>query len=242
MRNQYPFRGDEEIDLTEAMHLMERMQDMDELERQLERTQYGGDVDDIDLDKLRDLLGDDAAETLEQLKQFLEILEEAGYIRKRGNTWELTPRGTRKLGQKALGEIYSQLKKEQQGKHKVAAPGRGVERSEDTKAYEFGDPFHLHLEKTIMNALRREGATLPVQLTQSDFEVWKSEQLTQTATVMIVDLSWSMALRGSFQAAKKVATRSIYSGSAPTLASSRRTSYHTCAGTSPSSARTCTMR
>ncbi len=205
LRNQYPFRGEEELDLTEAMKVMENMQDMDELERQLERTQYGGDIDDIDIDKLRELLGDEAAETLEQLKQFLEILENAGYIRRRGNTWELTPRGTRKLGQKALGEIYSQLKREQTGKHKVTDPGLGVDRSEDTKAYEFGDPFHLHLEKTIMNALRRDGATLPVRLDKEDFEVWKSETLTQTATVMMVDLSWSMALRGSFQAAKKVA-------------------------------------
>jgi uncharacterized protein with von Willebrand factor type A (vWA) domain len=205
LRNQYPFRGDEEVDLTEAMQLMERMQDMDEIERQLERTQYGGDIDDIDEEKLRELLGDEAAETLDQLRQFLEILEQAGYIRKRGNTWELTPRGTRKIGQKALGEIYNQLKKENQGKHKVADPGRGTERAEDSKAYEFGDPFHLHLEKTIMNAVRREGATLPIHLNKDDFEVWKSEQLTQTATVMMVDLSWSMALRGSFQAAKKVA-------------------------------------
>ncbi len=205
LRNQYPFRGDEDIDLNEAMHLMENMQDMDELERQLERTQYGGEIDDIDPDKLRELLGEEAAETLDQLKQFLEILEEAGYIRRRGNTWELTPRGTRKIGQKALGEIYAQLKKENAGKHQVADPGRGVERSEDTKTYEFGDPFHLHLEKTIMNALLRDGATLPVRLDKDDFEVWKSEQLTQTATVMMVDLSWSMALRGSFQAAKKVA-------------------------------------
>ena len=205
LRNQYPFRGDEEIDLTEAMRLMGHMQDMDELERQLERTQYGGEIDDIDPEKLQEILGDEARETLEQLKQFLEILEEAGYIRRRGNTWELTPRGTKKIGQKALGEIYAQLKKEQSGKHKVVDPGLGVERSDDTKPYEFGDPFHLHLQKTIMNALRRDGAQLPVQLSKDDFEVWKSEQLTQTATVMMVDLSWSMALRGSFQAAKKVA-------------------------------------
>jgi uncharacterized protein with von Willebrand factor type A (vWA) domain len=205
LRNQYPFRGEEEIDLTEAMKLMGDMQDLDELERQLERTQYGGDIDDIDMDKLRELLGEEAAETLDELKKFLEILEEAGYIRKRGNSYELTPRGTRKIGQAALGEIYTQLKKEQPGKHKVTDPGLGIDRSEDTKPYEFGDPFHLHLERTIMNALRREGATLPVQLEKGDFEVWKSEQLTQTATVMMVDLSWSMALRGSFQAAKKVA-------------------------------------
>jgi uncharacterized protein with von Willebrand factor type A (vWA) domain len=205
LRNQYPFRGDEELNLQEAMDLMGRMQDMDEIERQLERTQYGGDIDEIDPEKVRELLGDEAAETLNQLKQFLEILEEAGYIRKRGNTWELTPRGTKKIGQKALGEIYAQLKKENLGKHKIQDTGQGVDRSDDTKIYEFGDPFQIHLEKTIMNAVRRDGGEVPVKLEKDDFEIWKSENLTQTATVMMVDLSWSMALRGSFQAAKKVA-------------------------------------
>ncbi len=205
MRNQYPFRGDEEIDLNEAMGLMDRMQSMDELERQLERTQYGGDIEDIDEDKLKDLLGEEAAETLDQLKKFLEVLEEQGYIRRKGNTWELTPRGTRKIGQKALGEIYGQLKKDSFGKHIIKDSGRGGERTDDTKKYEFGDPFHLALDKTIMNSLQREGASLPVRLDKDDFEVFRTEELTQTATVMMVDLSWSMALRGSFQAAKKVA-------------------------------------
>ena len=205
MRNQYPFRGDEDIDLNEAMRLMDRMQSMDDLERQLERTQYGGDVEDIDEEKLRELLGEEAGETLDQLKKFLEILEEAGYIRRKGNSYELTPRGTRKIGQKALGEIYSSLKKDSFGKHAVRDNGRGGERADDTKKYEFGDPFHLALDKTIMNSLQREGASLPVRLDKDDFEVYRSEQLTQTATVMMVDLSWSMALRGSFQAAKKVA-------------------------------------
>ncbi len=205
LRNQYPFRGDEEIDLGEAMRLMARMQDMDELERQLERTQYGGEIDEIDVEKLREILGDEAAETLNQLKQFLEILEEAGYIRRKGNTWELTPRGTRKIGQKALGEIYAQLKKDAVGKHATRERGVGGERADDTKRYEFGDPFHLALDKTIMNSLQREGPGVPVRLDKDDFEVYRSEQLTQTATVMMVDLSWSMALRGSFQAAKKVA-------------------------------------
>jgi uncharacterized protein with von Willebrand factor type A (vWA) domain len=151
------------------------------------------------------LLGEEAAETLDQLKKFLEILEEAGYITKKGNNYELTPRGTRKIGQKALGEIYSQLKKDSFGKHAIKDGGRGGERTDDTKKYEFGDPFHLALDKTIMNSLQREGAVVPVKLHSDDFEIYKSEQLTQTATVMMVDLSWSMALRGSFQAAKKVA-------------------------------------
>ena len=205
LRNQYPFRGDEELDLTEAMRLMEEMQSMDELERQLERTQYGGDIDDIDEEKLRELLGDEAQKTLDQLRQFLEVLEEAGYIRKRGNNWELTPQGTRKIGQSALGEIYTQLKKDSFGRHSLRDPGIGVDRGDDTKRYEFGDPFHLAIDKTLANAIQRDGPGLPVRLAPNDFEVYRSEEMTQTATVMMVDLSWSMALRGSFQAAKKVA-------------------------------------
>jgi uncharacterized protein with von Willebrand factor type A (vWA) domain len=206
LRNQYPFRGDEELDLAEAMRLMERMQGIDELERQLERTQYGGDIDDIDEKKLAEILGEEAAETLRQLRQFLEILEEAGYIRRRGNTWELTPRGTRKIGQKALGEIYAQLKKDSFGKHAVRERGTGGERADETKRYEFGDPFHLDIERTLFNSYYREGGpSIPARLRPEDFEVYRTEQLTQTATVMMLDLSWSMALRGSFQAAKKVA-------------------------------------
>ena len=46
--NQYPFRGQEEIDLQAAMSLMGDMQQLDELERALERVQYGGNIDDID--------------------------------------------------------------------------------------------------------------------------------------------------------------------------------------------------
>jgi uncharacterized protein with von Willebrand factor type A (vWA) domain len=205
LRSQYPFRGDEELDLSAAMRLMERMQSMDELERQMERTQYGGNIDDIDAEKLRELLGDEAHETLEQLRRFLEILEEAGYIRRRGHTWELTPRGVRKIGQKALAEIYSQLKEDSFGKHPVRDTGTGGDRADDIKKYEFGDAFHLHLQETVMNSIFREGPSVPVRLDKDDFYVYRTEQLTQTATVMMVDLSWSMALRGSFQAAKKVA-------------------------------------
>ncbi len=205
MRNQYPFRGDEDVDLGEAMDLMGQMQSMDELERQIERPQYGGDIDEIDEEKLREALGDEAAETLKQLKQFLELLEEAGYIRKKGNNYELTPRGTRKIGQKALAEIYQQLKDDSFGKHQARDEGTGGERSDETKKYEFGDPFHLQLQKTIMNSLYRDGPQVPIRLIRDDFEVYRSESLTHTATVMMLDLSWSMALRGSFQAAKKVA-------------------------------------
>ncbi len=205
MRNQYPFRGDEDLNLESGMNLMEYMQQLDQMERSLEQVQYGGDLNNIDPDRLEELLGDEARDILEQLKSLLELLEEAGYIRKNGNAWELTPRGTRKIGEKALAEIYANLKRQSFGKHNVPETGRYGDRADDTKLYEFGDPFHLHLKETISNAIRRTGPQVPVQLEPDDFEVYRAETLTQTATVVMLDLSWSMALRGSFQAAKKVA-------------------------------------
>ncbi len=207
--NQYPFRGQEELDMQAAMSLMGDMQQLDELERALERVQYGGNIEDIDPDLLEELMGEEAREILEQLKQLLELLEEAGYLEKKGNSYELTPRGNRRIGEKALAEIYANLKRQNFGKHNVPETGRYGDRADDTKAYEFGDPFHLNLKDTISNAILRTapegGPQVPVKLTPDDFEVYRSETLTQTATVVMLDLSWSMALRGSFQAAKKVA-------------------------------------
>ncbi len=203
--NSYPFRGDEEIDLQSAMNLMDEMQSIDRLERDLERAQYTGKLDQVDTEALRELLGDDAVDSFDELKKLLDVLKEAGYIRREGDEWELTPRGTRMIGQNALTEIYRQLKKQGIGNHALPESGRYGERLDESKPYEFGDPFHLDMRKTIMNAVEREGAGAPVQLAAEDFEIYRSEMVTTTTTVLMVDLSWSMALRGSFQAAKKVA-------------------------------------
>lgn len=201
----YNFSGDGDLNLQAAMELMKEMQELDALEQSLQKAQYDGKLDDIDPEKLEQLLGEQARENLDQMQQLMKLLEDAGYARKDGNKWELTPRGSRTLGQKALGEIYQRLKKQSLGNHAVPEEGRFGERIEESKTYEFGDPFHLHMSRTIRNAINREGSGTPINLQTEDFEIYRSEQITQTATVLMVDLSWSMALRGSFQSAKKVA-------------------------------------
>ncbi|MBD3646173.1 MAG: VWA domain-containing protein, partial [Pseudomonadales bacterium] len=201
----YDFSGDESIDLQAAMELMREMQELDNLEQQMQRAQYDGKVDSIDPEKVEELLGEEARENLEEMKKLLEILEKAGYVRKDGNKWELTPRGTRTLGQKALGEVYARLKKQNLGNHAVPEEGRFGERIEEAKPYEYGDTLNRQMPRTIRNALDREGPGAPVNLMAEDFEIYRSELITQTATVLMVDLSWSMALRGSFQSAQKVA-------------------------------------
>ena len=202
---EYNFSGNEEIDLLAAMELMQELSKLDQLEQQMQHAQYNGKVDNIDHDMIRELLGDEALVDLEKMSSMLKTMENAGYVRKEGNKWELTPRGTRSLGQKALDEIYNKLKKQSLGNHAVPEEGRFGERTEESKPYEFGDPFHLHMPRTIRNAVDRDGSGTPIKLRSEDFEVYRSELITQTATVLMVDLSWSMALRGSFQSAKKVA-------------------------------------
>ena len=201
----YRFGGSEEIDLEAAMRLMSEMRSLDELINQVQAAERSGDLERIDNDLLRDLLDDDAADSVDDLKTLLDALQKAGYVRQTGSKWELTPRGSRMIGQKALGEIYARLRRQSLGNHALPEEGRFGERLEQTKSYEFGDPFHLHMPRTIRNAIDRDGPKTPVALKHEDFEIYRSELITSTATAMLVDLSWSMALRGSFQAAKKVA-------------------------------------
>ena len=200
----YVFGGGDELDLEAAMRLMGEMRDLDQLIEQVREAERSGDVERIDQDALRDLLDDDAADSLDNLKELLKALRDAGYIRD-GDRWELTPRGARMIGQKALGEIYARLRRQRLGSHALPEEGRFGDRLEQTKPYEYGDPFHLHMPRTIRNAIDREGPSTPVRLKPEDFEVYRSELRTSTATAMLVDQSWSMALRGAFQAAKKVA-------------------------------------
>jgi uncharacterized protein with von Willebrand factor type A (vWA) domain len=135
----------------------------------------------------------------------MKVLEEAGYIEKKGNRWELTARGIRKIGQKALQDIFNKLKRDGFGRHISPFRGVGGERTDESKLYQFGDPFLLDLEKTLMNAVHRRGVGTPVGLEKEDFEVYRTEFTTQSSTVLMIDLSMSMVYNGCQPAAKKVA-------------------------------------
>ncbi|MBV9614358.1 MAG: VWA domain-containing protein, partial [Ktedonobacteraceae bacterium] len=163
------------------------------------------DIEAIDSQKVKELLGDDEYQSVEQLKELMKMLEDAGYIQKKGNRWELTARGIRKIGQKALQDIFNKLKRDGFGRHVSPYRGVGGERIDESKPYQFGDPFLLDLEKTLMNAVHRRGTGTPVTLAKEDFEVYRTEFTTQSSTVLMIDMSLSMIYNGCQQAAKKVA-------------------------------------
>ncbi|MBN2075536.1 MAG: VWA domain-containing protein [Dehalococcoidales bacterium] len=204
LKQQYPFSGDESLSYNEAMKLMEELQKMDRLESQLKDSRFDRTIENVDEQLMRELLGDEAADDLDHLKNITKALEEAGYIRWEGGKYELTPRGMRKIGQQALRDVFDHLKKDRIGGHKLNMRGSGGERIEETKPYEFGDDFNLHLQKTIMNSVYREPGTIPVRLSTDDFEIYRTEEATRSATVLLLDMSLSMPMRGNFEAAKRV--------------------------------------
>jgi uncharacterized protein with von Willebrand factor type A (vWA) domain len=203
MTERYPFFGDEPVSMQEAMGLMEQLQQMDRLESQLERGSFR--LDDVDRSLLQQMLGPDARQQLDRMRQMTEVLEKAGYVERRDRRLELTPRGMRRIGQGALRDIFDQLKKSRLGQHRVSPTGQGIEAGDELKEYEYGDPFLLDLNETLFNSLQRQGRGLPVKIEPADFVVHRTEHSSNASTVLMIDMSRSMFLRGCFLAAKKVA-------------------------------------
>jgi uncharacterized protein with von Willebrand factor type A (vWA) domain len=201
----YQFSGDQPMGMDEAMQAMQELGELDELESFMRQASNPGALDEVDLDRVRELLGDDAAQSLERLAQLTKMLEDAGLVNQTDGRLELTPQGLRKIGQNALRELFNKLDKDKIGQHQMRENGSGHERTYETKPYEYGDPFRLDLQQTLRNALRRQGGGTPVRLSAEDFEIERTEHLTTSSTVLMIDLSMSMPMRDNFLPAKKVA-------------------------------------
>ena len=201
----YNFQGVDPLGFSEAVDMMRELGDIDQLENLMRGSANPGALAEADLDRVRDLLGDDAARSLERLAELARMLEEAGLIENREGRLELTPKGIRRVGQNALSDLFSKLAKDKMGQHQITPTGVGHERSYESKAYEFGDPFNLDLHRTIRNAIARQGPGTPVHLDPDDFEIELTENITRSSTVLMLDLSLSMPMRDNFLSAKKVA-------------------------------------
>jgi uncharacterized protein with von Willebrand factor type A (vWA) domain len=200
----YNMQGQDPLGFGQAMQTMQELGELDQLENLLRNATTPGALAEADMDRVRDLMGDDAAKSLERMAELTKMLEEAGLIQTKEGRLELTPKGLRKIGSNALRDLYSKLAKDKAGQHQIERNGQGHERNFETKQYEYGDPFNLDLQRTIRNALRR-GVGTPVQLSPDDFEIERTEHLTNSSTVLMLDLSMSMPMRDNFLPAKKVA-------------------------------------
>jgi uncharacterized protein with von Willebrand factor type A (vWA) domain len=201
----YDMQGQDPMGFGQAMQTMQELGELDQLENLLRNATSPGALAEADMDRVRDLMGDDAAKSLARLAELAKMLEEAGLIQNKEGRLELTPKGLRKIGSNALRDLYSKLTKDKAGQHQMDRFGQGHERTYETKPYEYGDPFNLDLQRTLRNAIRRGGAGTPVHLSPDDFEIERTEHITKSSTVLMLDLSMSMPMRDNFLPAKKVA-------------------------------------
>lgn len=157
-----------------------------------------------DLDKEHRIFEDDEGMGFEE---FLEWLKKEGYIEEFNDILALTHKGSRRIRQDALKEIFTSLKKRSFGEHESPFSGQGIERLSETKPYQFGDEAaNIDFASTIKNAIKREGLD-EFNLKEEDFEVYETEHMTSCATVLALDISHSMILYGEdrITPAKKVA-------------------------------------
>ena len=201
----HEFTGDEPMGFGQAMQSMQELGELDQLDNLLRNASSPSALVEADLDRVRELLGEDVAKSLEQMAQLTKKLKDSGLIDQIEGKLELTPSGLRKIGANALRDVFGSLEKDRLGQHQVERLGVGHERTYDTKPYEYGDPFQLDLQRTLRNALQRQGSTVPLKLSPDDFEIEQTEHLTRSSTVLMLDLSLSMPMRDYFLPAKKVA-------------------------------------
>ncbi len=201
----HEFTGEEPMGFGQAMQAMQELGELDQLDNLLRNASSPSALAEADLERVRELLGEDAAKSLEQMAQLTKKLKDAGLIDQIEGKLELTPSGLRKIGANALRDVFGSLEKDRLGQHQVERLGVGHERTYDTKPYEYGDPFQLDLQRTLRNALQRQGSTVPLKLSADDFEIEQTEHLTRSSTVLMLDLSLSMPMRDYFLPAKKVA-------------------------------------
>jgi uncharacterized protein with von Willebrand factor type A (vWA) domain len=199
-RYNHMFHGPQSLDYQKALDLMREMERM----RQLEQDLMSGNFETISMDDLKELLGQQAQQDFQNLRQVMMLLSQSGYMAQKGDHLELSPKGVRRIGQLALRDIYTGLLKDRAGSHTTDHRGITEMRPDQTRPYEFGDPLNLNLVATLKHALTRRPG-VPLALKPDDFEIYENDYGSSSSTVLCLDMSWSMSWEGRFAAAKKVA-------------------------------------
>src|SRR5690606_20134794 len=131
----YDFSGQDPLGFADAAEVMNELGDLDQLESMMRNAANPGALAEVDLERARQLLGDQAAESLERMAELARTLEEAGLVENRDGRFELTAAGLREVGRHALDDLFSKVARDKFGQHELTRNGLGHERSMDTKPY-----------------------------------------------------------------------------------------------------------
>ncbi|MPZ88861.1 MAG: hypothetical protein GEU81_12460 [Nitriliruptorales bacterium] len=204
--------GEQSGSLSDTVDWVEHLQEYSDLREALGQQYPGARLEDVDEEALRRTLGEDAARDLRALRDIERALEQAGALRRNQGRLELTPRGIRRLGERSLAKIYERAVTGQIGSHRARGSGGDGELTGATRPLVFGDPFRLDVSRTLYNAITRKaevpgrsGGSGRLHLEPGDFELAEAERRVRSATVLLLDMSFSMPLRGNWVPAKRVA-------------------------------------
>jgi uncharacterized protein with von Willebrand factor type A (vWA) domain len=204
--------GQEPMGLGDATTALAELADLADLEAAMRQDYPGARMDDIDEEAVRRALGRQAVDDMDALRQIERELERQGYLQRTDGRLELTPKAVRRLGETALRKVFAQLPEGGHGNHDIRGTGQAGEPTGSTRPWLFGDEQAIDAAATVRNALLRGAGTRAadreaggVRLDVSDFEVGETERKATAAVCLLVDLSYSMELRGTWGAAKQTA-------------------------------------
>jgi uncharacterized protein with von Willebrand factor type A (vWA) domain len=199
-------QGEQGLGMGDAVTALEELADLEDAESALRQDYPGASLDDVDEEALRRTLGESAVDDLRALRQLERELTEQGYLTRAGDELELSPKAVRRIGATALARVFRHLDAKGRGDHDVPDAGSAGELTGASRAWRFGDEQPLDVVRTVRNAVLRGGARDGrVALAVDDFEVLETERRTSAAVCLLVDLSYSMALRGTWGVAKSTA-------------------------------------
>jgi uncharacterized protein with von Willebrand factor type A (vWA) domain len=197
--------GDEPLPLSATIDAMERLHDLEELDRSLRGDYPGASIEDVDEEALRQALGEAAVRDLRRLKEIERALERAGLVSRERGRLEVTPKGARSMGERALVRVFEELRRDREGVHEAREAGGLAEPTGATRPWRFGDAGQIAVQRSVFNAVVRGGPGARVRLEPDDLELLEAEQRTEAATALLLDLSFSMPLRGHDVHAKRMA-------------------------------------
>ena len=202
--------GEDPLGLGDATSAVADLADLAELENSLTQDYAGASLDDIDEEAVRRAFGRQAVDDLEALRRIERELQRQGYLTNNGGNLELTPKAVRRLGDTALRRVFAGLENgRRSGDHDLRDAGQAGDTTGATREWEFGDEQPIDVPGTVRSALLRSAAEGghdgSVKLSAHDFRVAETERRSSAAVCLLVDLSYSMALRGTWAAAKQTA-------------------------------------
>jgi uncharacterized protein with von Willebrand factor type A (vWA) domain len=196
--------GEQGLGMSDATAALAELSDLDELDEALSQNYPGAGLDDIDDELIEQYLGRAAVDDLAELRRIERELTNQGYLQRSGSGLSLTPRALRRLGATALKRVFDVMAARGNGGHDVRDAGAAGEFTGSSREWRYGDEQPLDVVRTIRNAVLRNGPGA-IDLHPDDFEVVETERRSSAAVALLVDMSYSMELRGTWGEAKTTA-------------------------------------